>query len=67
MSEFVSKEVLGETCMDDGTCHHKDICTERCFRRECCVPLNHAMNEGLTMEQWRYPNETSEKQNGEPT
>lgn len=28
-------EVLGETCIDGGTCHHK--CTTRCFRRECCT------------------------------
>lgn len=55
MNDFVSKEALGETCMDGGKCHHKENCTERCFRRECCVPLTLAMDEGLTMEQWRYP------------
>lgn len=45
-------EKLGETCMDGGTCHHD--CEDKCFRRECCEPLTKAMNEGLTMEQWRY-------------
>ncbi|QIW89252.1 hypothetical protein 8P_051 [Pseudomonas phage 8P] len=30
-----SAEVLGKTCIDGGTCHHK--CTTRCFRRECCT------------------------------
>lgn len=46
-------EYLGETCMDGGTCHHE--CADRCFRRECCVPLTQAVDAGLTMEQWRYP------------
>ena len=45
-------EKLGETCMDGGTCHHD--CEDKCFRRECCEPLTKAMNEGLTMDQWRY-------------
>lgn len=46
-------EYLGGTCMDGGTCHHE--CADRCFRRECCVPLTQAVDAGLTMEQWRYP------------
>lgn len=50
-------EKLGETCMDGGTCHHKESCTEtgRCFRRESCVPLTMALDAGLTMQQWRNP------------
>jgi hypothetical protein len=43
-------EVLGETCIDGGKCHHE--CAARCFRRECCAPLTAS---GLTMEQWQYP------------
>ncbi len=31
-------EVLGESCLDDGKCHHS--CTEQCFRRQCCEPLS---------------------------
>ncbi len=31
-------EMLGETCIDGGKCHHK--CTDRCFRRECCAPFS---------------------------
>ncbi|HZW25150.1 MAG TPA: hypothetical protein VFF26_06685 [Gallionella sp.] len=31
-------EVLGETCIDGGKCHH--ACADRCFRRECCAPLS---------------------------
>ena len=54
MGTHKSTEVLGSTCMDGGKCHHKDICTERCFRRECCEPLTLAQEAGLTMEQWRY-------------
>jgi len=30
-------EVVGETCIDGGTCHHS--CTEKCFRRVCSEPL----------------------------
>lgn len=46
-------EHLGSTCMDGGRCHHD--CKDRCFRRECCVPLTLALDAGLSMEQWRYP------------
>lgn len=46
-------EHLGSTCMDGGTCHHD--CKDKCFRRECCVPLTLALDAGLSMEQWRYP------------
>ena len=45
-------EHLGSTCMDGGRCHH--ACTTTCFRREYCVPLSSAMDDGLTMELWRY-------------
>jgi len=31
-------EVLGETCLDGGKCHHR--CKIRCFRRECCSPFS---------------------------
>lgn len=31
-------EVLGETCLDGGKCHHR--CKTRCFRRECCSPFS---------------------------
>ena len=31
-------EMLGETCIDGGKCHHK--CTELCFRRKCCAPFS---------------------------
>ena len=31
-------EMLGETCIDGGKCHHK--CADRCFRRECCAPFS---------------------------
>lgn len=31
-------EMLGETCIDGGKCHHK--CTDLCFRRECCAPFS---------------------------
>ena len=51
----VNSEKLGETCMDGGTCHHKESCTERCFRRQFCSPLTLAVDAGLTMEQWHYP------------
>lgn len=50
----VVAEKLGETCMDDGKCHHQ--CKTRCFRRECCGPLS---GSGLTMEQWRYPSQST--------
>lgn len=35
-------EKLGETCIDTGTCHHKEYCINqrKCFRRECCSPLS---------------------------
>lgn len=46
-------EHLGSTCMDGGTCHHD--CKDKCFRRECCVPLTLALDAGLSMEQWKYP------------
>ena len=49
----VQQENLGETCTDGGKCHHD--CKDKCFRRECCVPLSAAIDDGLTMEQWRYP------------
>ena len=53
--EPVNSEKLGETCMDGGTCHHKESCTERCFRRQFCSPLSLALEAGLTMQQWHYP------------
>lgn len=31
-------ELLGETCLDGGKCHHR--CEQRCFRRECCSPFS---------------------------
>ncbi len=49
-SEALPGEVLGKTCADGGTCHHR--CDERalrpelnlqpgrCFRRECCAPFS---------------------------
>ncbi len=34
-------EVLGESCIDGGKCHHNGYCTGegKCFRRECCSPF----------------------------
>lgn len=42
-------EIIGERCMDGGTCHHK--CQQACFRKECCSPLAGA---GLNND-WSMP------------
>lgn len=34
----VNGEILGETCIDGGKCHHK--CADQCFRRQCCEPFS---------------------------
>lgn len=62
--EPVNSEKLGETCMDGGTCHHKESCTERCFRRQFCSPLTLAVDAGLTMDKWRYPDDPAKAPGG---
>ncbi|MBB3017625.1 hypothetical protein FHR70_000665 [Microvirga lupini] len=42
-------EVLGERCIDGGTCHHD--CKTRCFRRECCTHFSDYTGP------WAYPTE----------
>lgn len=46
-------EVLGETCIDGGTCHH--ACTTRCFRRECCTHFSSYSGP------WAYPKPAAEQ------
>lgn len=65
--EPVNSEKLGETCMDGGTCHHKESCTERCFRRQFCSPLTLAVDAGLTMDKWRYPDDPAKAPGGPAT
>lgn len=40
-------EVMGQTCIDGGKCHHH--CTQRCFRRACCEPFSDYSGP------WKYP------------
>lgn len=51
-------EVLGETCIDGGKCHHG--CKERCFRRQCCEPFSDYSGP------WEYAAETDSPQPAEP-
>lgn len=46
-------EVLGQTCIDGGVCHHQ--CQSKCFRRECCSPFSDY--EGP----WKYSKTAIEK------
>ena len=46
-AEADTTEVLGERCIDGGKCHHH--CTDRCFRREACVPFSDYSGP------WAYP------------
>ncbi len=43
MSIETGGEILGERCIDGGKCHH--LCSERCFRRECCTHFSDYVGE----------------------